>query len=53
METATENKLPFLDVLVHKLPSGTFETSVYKKATNADIVPTTIATVQPATNAAA
>ncbi len=38
METATENKLPFLDVLVHKLPSGTFETSVYRKATNADIV---------------
>ncbi len=38
METATENKLPILDVLVHKLPSGTFETSVYRKATNADIV---------------
>ncbi len=38
METAAENKLPFLDVLVHKLPSGTFEASVYTKATNADIV---------------
>ncbi len=38
METAAENKLPFLDVLVHKLPSATFEASVYRKATNADIV---------------
>ncbi len=38
METTTENKLPFLDVLVYKLPSGTFETSVYRKATNAHIV---------------
>ncbi len=38
METAKENKLPFLDVLVHKLPSRTFETSVYRKAANADIV---------------
>ncbi len=28
METSPENKLPFLDVLVHKLPSGTFEASV-------------------------
>ncbi len=36
--TAAENKLPFLDVLVHKLPSGTLEASVYRKATNADIV---------------
>ncbi len=38
METAAENKLPFLNVLVHKLPSGTFEALVYRKATNADIV---------------
>ncbi len=36
--TAAENKLPFLDELVHKLPPGTFERSVYRKATNADIV---------------
>ncbi len=32
METATESKSPFLDVLVHKL------STVYRKATNADIV---------------
>ncbi len=38
METAAENKITFLDVLINKLPSGTFETSVYKKATHADIV---------------
>ncbi len=38
METAAENNLLFLDVLKHKLPSGTLETSVYRKATNTDIV---------------
>ncbi len=42
METATENKSPFLDVLVHKLPSGAFETSVYRKATNADMLSTRV-----------
>ncbi len=36
--SAAENKLPFLDVVKHKLPSGKFETPVYRKATNADIV---------------
>ncbi len=39
METASESKLPFFCVLVHKLPSGTFQTSVYRMGTNADIVP--------------
>ncbi len=39
MESVTENKLPFLDVLVHELPSETFEKSVHSKATIADIVP--------------
>ncbi len=38
METASESKLPFYYVLVHKLLSGMFETSVHRKATNADIV---------------
>ncbi len=38
METAAENKLLFLDALKHKLLSGTLETSVYRKATNTDIV---------------
>ncbi len=38
MKTAAENKPPFLDVLVHNLSSGTFETSVFRKATNADLV---------------
>ncbi len=46
MEAPTENKLPFLDVLVHQLSSGMLKTSVYRKGTN------TIATAQPVTNAA-
>ncbi len=38
MASAAENRLPFLDVLVHKLPPGMFKSSVYRKATNGDIV---------------
>ncbi len=38
MVSAAENKLSFLDVLVRKLPSGLFETSVYRKAANANVV---------------
>ncbi len=39
MESVAENKPTSLDVLVHELLSGTFETSLYRKATNAGIVP--------------
>ncbi len=38
MEELTNDRLPFLDVLVQKLPSGDFETSVYRKETYADVV---------------
>ncbi len=38
MEESTNDRLPFLDVLVQKLPSGHFETSVYRKETDADVV---------------
>ncbi len=38
MASAAENRLPFIDVVVHKLQSGMFESSVYGKATNGDIV---------------
>ncbi len=38
MEATAENQLHFLDLLMYKLPSEMFETSVYRKATNADIV---------------
>lgn len=31
MAVETENKLPSLDVLVHKLHDGTIKTKVYKK----------------------
>ncbi len=33
-----QKKLPFLDVLLHKVPFGKFETSDYRKATSADNV---------------
>ncbi len=38
MEEPTNDRLPFLDVFVQKLPSGDSETSVYRKETNADVV---------------
>ncbi len=38
MEEPTNEGSPFLDVLVWKLPSINFETSVYRKETNADVV---------------
>ncbi len=38
MEEPTNDRLPFLDVLVQKLPSGDFETSIYRKETNAEAV---------------
>ncbi len=38
MGEPTIDRLPFLDVLVQKLPSGGIETSVCGKATNADVV---------------
>ncbi|VDN11989.1 unnamed protein product [Dibothriocephalus latus] len=34
METENDNQLPFLDVLMHRKPSGNLRTTVYKKATN-------------------
>ncbi len=37
-KTAAENKLPLLDALAHKLQSGTYETSAYRKATRFGIV---------------
>ncbi len=38
MEEPTNGRLPFLDVLVQKLPSGDFETSAYHKETIAEVV---------------
>ncbi len=38
MEEPTNDRLPFLDVLVQNLPSGHFETSVCRKETDADVV---------------
>ncbi len=38
MEEPTNDRLPFLDVLVQKLPSGDFDTSVNRKETNANVV---------------
>ncbi len=37
MEEPTNDRFPFLDVLVQKLPSGDFETSIYRKEMNADV----------------
>ncbi|BHF79413.1 hypothetical protein SprV_0702253300 [Sparganum proliferum] len=34
MEAEANNQLPFLDVLVHRKPSGHLKTTVYRKATN-------------------
>ncbi len=32
------SNLPFLDILIHRLPTGTLETSVYRKSTHSDVV---------------
>ncbi len=37
LEEPTNERLPFLDVLVQKLPSSDFETSIYRKEMNADV----------------
>ncbi len=33
-----EINFPFLDILIHRLPKGTLETSVYRKSTHSDVV---------------
>ncbi len=38
IEAPKESKLPFLDVLVHQLPLGVLQTSVWRKGTNVDKV---------------
>ncbi len=38
MVKPTNDRVPFLDVLVKKVPSGDCETSVYRKEINADVV---------------
>ncbi len=38
MEEPTNDNLPLLDVLVQKLPSSDFDTSVCRKETNANVV---------------
>ncbi len=38
MDNEKCSSLPFLDVLIHRLPTGTLETSVYRKPTHSDVV---------------
>jgi hypothetical protein len=37
-EEAKDDSLPFLDVLVRKLPDGSLQTSVYRKDSSADVI---------------
>ncbi len=38
LDKEKDSNLPFLDILIHRLPTGTLETSVYRKSPHSDVV---------------